>query len=66
MELVTPELWQGCIREAIKHEDKFWERDQLIDKELTPVVPNPNLCFTVNNSDDSETSDSNESSSDSD
>ena len=59
IKLVTPKIWQGCIKKAIQFEEKFWIRDHLIDKNLDDMVfSNPNLVINISG----ETSDSDSSS----
>ena len=54
IKLVTKELWQNCIREAIKFENKFWERDRLIERNMGEILPNPDLIISLNAEDSSE------------
>src|SRR5207237_3108264 len=32
LEMITPQIWQGCIKKALEYEQKFWQRDKLIDR----------------------------------
>ncbi len=58
LKLVTPNLWKGCIREAIKYENKFWERDRLIETNMTERPSNPNLVIDFSQQTDSSESES--------
>jgi len=48
LKLVTKELWTSCIKDAIKFEEKFWQRDRLIDKNMDEELQsNPNLIINI-------------------
>ena len=68
MQLVTAELWRKCINAAIKYEEKFWERDRMVESELPgEFVSNPNMVIRSNDwSSESESSNSSESDSEED
>jgi len=56
--LATPELWHGCIRQAMKYEEKFWQRDRMIERSMEELVSNPNLVIRLTSSDDETSSES--------
>jgi len=60
MKLVDSSLWKSCITHAQKYEQKFWDRDKLIERNIwDPVPSNPNLVIDLGaQTSDSERSDS--------
>jgi hypothetical protein len=54
IELVTQELWKNCIKDAVKYEDIYWERDRLIEKNIDELRSEPKLVSLNDSSDDSD------------
>jgi transposase len=65
LKLVTKDLWGNCLKAAIKFENKFWERDRLIEKNMC-VPSNPNLVINLGMESSSESEESTDDESDSD
>ena len=42
------ELWQNSNREGIKYENKYWEGDRLIERNMGEILPNPDLIISLN------------------